>query len=542
MKPIEAIPHVPEADSFQFRESLGNIWHAVKTRAWVVVSITLLTVGLVAAYIWIWPATYEAEVLIAGDSDKDVQRSTFYQGWAVFRREGIADEVALMTSPPVLEEVVRRLDLKYEDVYHPFMSYLTHLWGESWLGKTYRKVKYWIFPKKPVPFEPTPEEIERAKVIYDFRRGVAVQQLKDATVGNLVVKASNYRVAEIANAVADVYLEMRRERQVREAQEAYDSLARETAKTERELEDLDREIRKFRSENGLLLVFEKDRLQLGQLQTHRAAVSELEATIAENESALRIIREQVAAESQLIGSDRVFRDAATQDRLVKLEAQLAQTKQLFQPGSPEVRELEEQIRIAQATVERATRPGAVRNASRVGESYEQLLAKAMAIESRLSGARSALQVKKVEHDRMRGLLERLPEKMKINQEYERKQVVLESKYRTLHDKLSVATVSLATARSAPAALRVVHRAEVPEKPVWPNTKLFLAAAVASGLLLGVLAALFLELVYVRVNRQRLWERDADYRVFAVVEEDRAFLEKLYPPPERPKLLPAPASP
>ena len=541
MKPIEAIPHIPEADSFQFRVSLGNLWHAVKARAWVVVAITVITTALVAGYIWIWPATYEAEVLIAGDSDKDVQRSTFYQGWAVFRREGLADEVALMTSAPVLEEVVRKLDLKYEDVYHPFMSYLTYLWGESWVGKTYRKVKYWIFPKKPVPFEPTPEEIERAKVVQDFRSGVNVQQLKDASVGLLVVRASNYRVAEIANTVADVYLQMRRDRQIREAQEAYDSLAAETAKTERELEELDREIRAFRSENGLLLQFEKDRLQIGQWQTHRAAIAELEAQIADNESELRIIRQQFASESELIGSDRVFRDAATQDRLVKLEAQLAQTKQLFQAGSPEVRELEEQIKIALASVDRAKQPAAVRNASRVGESYELLRAKAMGIESKLSGARAALKVKVAEQERMRSLLERLPEKMKLNQEYERRQVVLESKYRTLNDKLSIATVSLATARSAPAALRVVHHATAPEQPVWPKTKLFMLAAVSSGLLLGVIAALLLELVFVRVSRHRLWERDADYRVFAIVEQDEAFLERLYPRQDGPKLLAAPAS-
>lgn len=544
MRVIEAVPHVPEADSFAFRASLETVLQAVRARVWVVVSTTILATALVVGYIWIWPSTFEAEVMIAADSEKDFERASFYQGWNVFRREAMSDEAALLTSKPVLIEVARRLDLRYDDVYHPFFSYLTHLWGESWLGKTYRRVKYWIFPRTPGPYEPTPEEIERFKVIKDFSEGVRVVQVKDASVGQLVVKASSQRVAEIANSLADVYLEMRRERHVGEAKKAYASLLEETTKVEQELEVLDQEIRKFRSENGLLLVFEKDRLQLGQLLTNRAAIAELEATIAELESSLKVINRQIAAESEFIGSDRVFRDAASQDRLTKLEAQLAQTRQLFQPDSREVRELEEQIRVATASLGGAKDAVTVRNALRVGDSYEVLRAKARAIESQLSGARASLASKRADMERVRALVDRLPEKMKINQEYERRQLALEAKFKTLNDKLSVAAVSVATARSAPAAMRVVSYASPPEKPVWPNTKLFVPSAALSGLVLGVMAALFLELVFVRVNRYRLWERDEDYRVFAIVEQDPKFLESLYPRRALPRLAagdPAPSS-
>ncbi|HQW38701.1 MAG TPA: hypothetical protein PLO00_08285, partial [Usitatibacteraceae bacterium] len=397
-------------------------------------------------------------------------------------------------------------------------------------------------PRKPGPYEPTPEEIERFKVIKDFSDGVRVAQVKDASVGHLVVLASSQRVAEIANTLADVYLEMRRERHVGEAQKAYASLLEETTKAERELKELDQEIRQFRSDNGLLLVFEKDRLQLGQLQTYRAAIAELEAAIAEHESALAVVNRQLASEGEFISSDRVFRDAALQDRLTKLEAQLAQTRQLFQPGSPEVRELEEQIRIATAGIGGARDAVPVRNSLRVGDSYEVLRARGRSLESQLSGARASLAAKRTELARVQGLAQQLPEKMKVNQEFERRQLALEAKYKALNDKLSMAAVSVATARSAPAAMRVVTYASPPEKPSWPNTKLFIAAAVGAGLVLGVMAALFLELVFVRVNRYRLWERDEDYRVFAIVEQDPKFLETLYPRSGLPRLAgPGPAS-
>src|SRR5262249_49984870 len=157
---------------------------------WVIVATTFLTTALVVGYIWIWPSTFEAELMIAADSDKDMQRAAFYQGWNTFRREALADEATLMTSNLVLKEVAQRLNLRYEDVYHPFTSYLVYLWGESTVGKTYRKIKAWIFPKKPNPYEPTPEEIEQYKLLSDFHEGVKLQQIKEASIGVLAVRAS----------------------------------------------------------------------------------------------------------------------------------------------------------------------------------------------------------------------------------------------------------------------------------------------------------------------------------------------------------------
>jgi uncharacterized protein involved in exopolysaccharide biosynthesis len=537
MKVIEAVPHYTESDSFQIRIALRNLRQAVMARLGVIFCVTVLTTALVAAYIWIWPPTYEAQVVIAADSEKDAQRINFYNGWSVFRREALNDESAMLTSTPVLKEVALKLNLRYEDVYHPFMSYLTHLWGESWVGKNYRKVKKWLFPPAVNPYAPSPEEVEKYKLIADFQKGVRVEQVKDASIGVLNVKASNQRAAEIADAIAREYLEQRIQRAVREASDALAALTVERDKAQREMDQLESEIRDFRSQAGLLLVFEKDRAQLGQYQALRGSVAELQAQIADNESALKVVDSQLASESRLLATERQFKDAATQERMVKLEAQLAHARQLFQPNAPEVRELEEQIRISSAAID--SRRDVARNQLRVGESYEVLRLKKSALESTLAGARGALQSKQGELERMRLAMERLPEKMKVNQDYERRQSMLEGKLRTLNDKLSIATVSLATARSAPPALRVIEWAAAPEQPTWPKTKLFLLAAVAAGLLVGVMLALLLESIFVRVNRHRLWEDEERYDLFAVVQQDASFVRSIFGPPAPPRLA-APA--
>ena len=127
----EAIPYQPEADTFRFASSLAMVRQSLFAHPWLVLTTTFLAVGLVALYVWIWPPVYQAEVMISADSEKDMGRQAFYQGWNIFRREGLTDEATLMISPPVLKEVITRLDLKYDDMYHPFTSYVTHLWSVS---------------------------------------------------------------------------------------------------------------------------------------------------------------------------------------------------------------------------------------------------------------------------------------------------------------------------------------------------------------------------------------------------------------------------
>lgn len=534
MSTVEAIPHRPEEDSFQVGASLRALRHALVTHWAVVIATTLLTTGLVASYMWVWPPVFQVSVLIAATSEKDASRSSFYSGWNVFRQELLADEGAMLTSGPVLKETIRRLDLRYDDVYHPFLSYLTHLWSKSAVGNAYRKVKYWIFPRTPGPYDPTPEQIEAFKVFSDFRDGVSIEQVKEASMGLLTVKGSSQRVAEIANTMAETYLDLRRERQIGEAKQAQESLAQEVAKIHQELARLDKDVAKFRRDNSLLLQYEKDKVQIGNFESRRLAVGQLEANIAEKEEALRSVERNLALEGAFINSARVFKDTAAQERLAKLESQLAQARQLFQPGSREVRELEEEIRIAMADVERNNASGVVRNAARVSDSYEVLRARKVTLESQLAGDRASLRKKKEELERERVLLQSLPDKLKVNHEFERLQAVTEGKLHSLYEKLAMATVSLAAARSAPPALRIVERAVPPEQPVWPKGKVIIPAAIFFGLLLGTMAALLLELAFVRVTRHRLRDNDAVYRVFAVVGRDESFVKSLYSGGPRPQ--------
>src|SRR5207237_6669838 len=106
----------------------------------------LMTMGLVALYIYVWPPIYSVEATLMSEPDYDYQRDTFYTGWDVFRKDESRTELELITSGPVLADVVRKEKLTYDDVYHPFLSQVSYFWEKSLVGRNYRKVKEWFIP------------------------------------------------------------------------------------------------------------------------------------------------------------------------------------------------------------------------------------------------------------------------------------------------------------------------------------------------------------------------------------------------------------
>jgi len=360
---------------------------------------------------------------------------------------------------------------------------------------------------------------------------VAVRQIGESNIGTLAVKAATPHVADIANKVVEVYLKQRQERYVDEARHAYESLKVEALQTRADLDSLGHRIRDFRAKTGTVLLFEKDKGQIGQWIVLRGAIDDLHVSISENESSLKAINDQIDRESDNLRSDRMYKVDAQKERLPKLELALAAARESYQPTSREVKDLEEQIAEAHQIIA-GGKSAVVRNSARMSDNYEQLLVKKRTIEAALAGARSALSVREQELSRMQGLIDKIPASMQTNHEFEVEQQNLETKYAGISAKLAVAAVSMATAKSAPPALRVVEPAHPPEQAAAPQTKLLLAAAAFAGALVGLMLALMLDLLSPRVTRARLSSPRGGARLLGVVTIDTARLQLLLAAPAR----------
>lgn len=525
----EAIPHRPEADTFDFRASWQSIRQACLGHKWLIVSTCFSTMLMVVVYMVVWPPVYHAEVVLVADAEEDMQRDNFYQYWNVFRKDPLPDEVQLMSTGPILERVVDELGLTFEEVHHPFLSYTAYLWTESWVGKTYRRIKEWFFPPKTGPYVPTPEEVKRAWTIRDFKKGVFLEPISESHVGLLVVKGPTPRVAEIADTLVNVYLDERQKRHVAEAERAYQSLSQEAEKVRAELSELETRMQEYYTDNSLLLMFEKDKVEVSEWLKLKSSVVETQSIVASLEKSLEEVDRQLSMEEKEITSSRILQKNNIKDEMINLELEHQLALQKFQPDSPEVQSIEKEISVVKQLISEIGDTTEAQKTQVISETYVSLMLRRSNLLSELQGVRAGLEVKLKEAQRMERQVADIPEKMKITHEMNRQHQLLEKKYSVLQDKMAVAIVSKAAAKSAPPSMRVVEYASLPAKPSWPNKKLLLALAMIMGLGAGVVLALLLDLIFARVNRYRLQRADIDYPVYAVLEQDKEYLENLYPP-------------
>jgi uncharacterized protein involved in exopolysaccharide biosynthesis len=509
-----------EDDAFDLHTSVQRVLDACRTYRPAFAATALAIFALVALYVLIWPPIYEAEVVLVSESHKDSTRNTFYEPWNLFRREELTTEAELLTSRTVLERVVREMGLKYEDVYHPFSSHLASLWRDSWLGRQYRAAKRFVFPRERKPYEPTPEQIEVARTVKDFKEGLTLEAVPDANVGHLIVRGPSPRVGEIANTLVEIYLDERNRNFTEQAQRAYDALAAEMKKAGTELAATDAARRRFYEENGLVLDFEKDKQEVALTTTFGLSVHENEAELEGLRRKLDAIQKQLAAEPADQVKLRVTEENKLRERMklerFELQAKLADLSLRYRPDSPEVKELQE--RISQLDTQIAAEPERVETSvhSALSDVREQLRERQLLVEAEVPRLTADLLARKRTLGQYNADQALLPGKLTQALELARGQAVQEQHYKLLADRLAMARASLATVRSAPPSLRVADSAQTPADPVWPFTRLFLVGGALLGLLGGTVVAVMLDLVRGRVTRPRLQQLRGGLPVYGTI--------------------------
>lgn len=526
----EAIPHRPEADSFDFKKSLELIIQAIVCHKLLIAVTMVLSVSLVIMYVVIFPANFEANVVLIGDPENDFQRDEFYNYWAIFRKHPLPDEGELMTSGVVIGQVVDKLGLRYEDVYHTTLNHIGYLWTQSWIGKGYRAVKYWLFPRRTT-YALSPEETERAKTIVSFKDGVFLRVVPETNVGALVVRGPSPRVADIANTMIDLYMEYRRSRMLEEADTAYNALKAEADKAQQELSEFEISLEDHYQQNDMLLAFEKDKVQVGTWLELQASIVESEAQLAYFEETLREIDRQLATEEKEITSSRVYINNSARttlrNQIVQLQIALEQTRLRFNEDAPEVVEIKRQISELTRLWDAEDELEQSQSTQLISETFQGLQSRRSVLLSDIEGLKANLKVRR-EADRNLGVrLSTLPGKIKRTNELEREHAALEKRYVGLSEKLMMADVSRATVKSAPSPIRVVDYAEYPEKPYWPKTKYLLLGAVIFGAGLGIFNALIIDFIFGRVSRYRLSIARTKHDIYAIVSRDADFLNRLY---------------
>lgn len=506
-----------DPDMFDVRAAIRTVSDAVRNY-WAVIAVTTaVTVALVVVYIALWPPIYRTEASLMVEKDTDLARDAFYSDWNVFRKDDARTELELMTSGTVLMEVIRQENLRYDDVYHPFVAHARHLWQQSWLGKRYRATKKFLFPPEN---ELPPERIELGKTLDGLAAGIRTSPVGDSHMAKITLLGPTPRVADITNSLIRIYLQTRSERHTREAQQAYDILKAEADRAGQELRKFEERRLALQQEHGLIFDFQRHTQELKELTTLEASMIATRSRIATLEASLSELEKQLAnePETKTISTQTELNTAreAAKGRRLELEIALIQAQGRYREDAPEVVEIKRDIAKLDGLI--ATSSERVERASTEGLNavQQQLRTGSNSLRSELEGLKAGLAVQATAAAAMQRRLARVPDLQWELHKLDREFGLAREKYQALVLKQAQTGVSLKTAAATMPTVRVVDAASVPGAKWWPKTKVLLPVSLVGGMSLGLLLAVVISQIDGRVRASRLENGKAVLPVYSTI--------------------------
>jgi uncharacterized protein involved in exopolysaccharide biosynthesis len=480
---------------------------AIRQNLTLVALCCLGALGLTFAYAYLFPPVFVVSARVMVEAPIDNSRDSFYTQWAVFRKDDARTELELMVAPGLIAQVIKSEGLKWEDVYHPLPSHLIYLLKSSWPGRTYLRVKEALFPKKPEPDAPTPEQIELGKSVSDMKKGVTIVAVTDSNIGELTVKGPSRRVTQMANTLLDLYLKQRSERHRDEAQRNLDALDSELAVAAKEAQDIADARLAYQESNGLVFDLSKESQQLTKLveledgiAAARAKVASLDASLASIEGQLTV--EPPSKTSSVVTELNPIRESLKQRRLDQ-ETALIALRALYREDSPEIREVTKTIADLDALIVRQPEKIEKIQTSTLNSVRQDLVVSRNSLRSQLDGTAAGAKVMEETQRRMRSRLTDVPSVQNKMRDFDRKFSLVQDRYQALSAKRAQAAVSRAMAGLGMSSMRIVQPASSPDEPVMPNGKVLYPSALFVGAVLGMLGAVVRRLLSGRVFRTDL---------------------------------------
>jgi polysaccharide chain length determinant protein (PEP-CTERM system associated) len=240
------------------------------------------------------------------------------------------------------------------------------------------------------------------------------------------------RAAEVARRLADLFLTYHQRERTRAAQEASQLISGQADELNKELRKVDEEYAQLRERHGDALPDARDRNQAGLAQSER--------DIDDLQRQLRTAQEQESLlDTQLSGlSPNLMANKGDMTDLATVKAQLADAQQRYTPDHPDVKRLKRALAalLAQQNA-RGTGAPAVKPDNpeyvRVASQYDAAHKEVLALEAGVSRARAKV-------DEYTALLRSSPE---IEREYsnlQRRRESLQSQYQQIQDKVQSAAM------------------------------------------------------------------------------------------------------
>ena len=303
------------------------------------------------------------------------------------------------------------------------------------------------------------------------------------------------------------YLELRKERLIREAQQSYDSLNAELQVVSDLLQKAEADQKAFFDDKEMFLQFEKDKVEIAQWIELKSNLVEMRSNLGGLHERKRALQEMLAREekdvvvSEMRQIDPVYSEIESQ--ITSLEIQLDQARLRFTDDAPEVKDILGMLDALRDRIKDLPEFRTISKSIALNSSYEQLRLNLQSVEAEIEGLGETLAVRENEYAEMENQIKQIPTDMIALNRLMRDSTALEKRYNPLKERLDLAQISMATAQTAPPAMSVVDPARFPTKPIRPKKKFLFGGAILMGGFVGLTLSVLLNFFVGKVTENRL---------------------------------------
>jgi uncharacterized protein involved in exopolysaccharide biosynthesis len=366
--------------------------------------------------------------------------------------------------------------------------------------------------------EPTTEEIERA--VYQLELDLQITPVKKA---NIIEVSYNSKSPETAAAVLNNLSELYLEKHIKlhRTPGTFDFFKEQTEQSQRELRDAENKLSAFQKKMNVVSITQQKDLGLGRFMETQARLNDLNGAIKETDKRIAEIEKQLSGmERRISTQSRVIPNQDSVERfntmLVELRNRRAQLLTKFQPEDRLVKEVDEQIRITNEALAKATQTTYSEQASDINplrQNLESELAKAKVEQTGRFALRDNLEGQVRQYQEQ---LAKLKGATTVHDDLSRQVKKADETYLLYAQKQEESRISNELDKQKFSNVTVAEAATVPRLPNKANRPLTVLLGGVMGLLLGIGCAITAEFFRETVHTPRELEALTGLLVVATV--------------------------
>jgi capsular exopolysaccharide synthesis family protein len=455
----------PSPPDEQKEVELRDYWKVIRKRRWTIISFTLIVLIATGVMTFTMEPVYRSTATIQINKENP-QIVDFKEIFSVntMEMDYFQTQYKILESRSLAKKVIHSLKLSG----HPEFLPKPQTAYQEWKGKILASFSGIFSSSKE---DATPSETKKEiLLINQFLSRLKIEPIRNSRLVKIHFD-SNYPElsAQVANVVAETYMQQNLELRFVTTEKAKEWLTRQLQDLKAKVESADEDLQAFGSKHDIISLEEKENVTMQRLTELNEALTNAESDRIAKEAIYRQVQSKNVDSLPPILENKLISDL--KQAYIQLEAQYVKQLETFKADHPEMVRLKKQMEILKARLD--SEIGKV--AAGIKNDYESSLRRERLLRQAFEQQKKKAMVMK-EKAIQYNILKREAD---TNREL----------YKGLLQRMKEAGISAGITASN---IQLVDPAELPIKPYKPNKRLNLALALFVGLFLGIGLAFFFE--------------------------------------------------